>query len=1490
MVVVKRAVSILISVLMALNTFLPIAFAADGDDAAEPISAVCSGTWFETAFATWTGASVGGYRAYVRTLGAYDWRDDSPITGWLENWEEVDEELVRKVDPVRNTWRVDVPGLPKGEYDIQVRAADGATVLYTFDSLKTWSFPRNGAAFVPSNQNTFEGNHNFAPNGAVGGYLPDGRVNPASKIVYVTPKNQSIFANSLFSDSSRGSTANAKQPLVVRILGTLTNRSASIGSGNGNVTVEGIGPDAGIYSGGTLITTGGAHNVVIRNLHLDYQQGDMIELNGSSTSIRGSNYWVHNNTFGYGQNLYLAGTQSDPDQAKGDGALDITNHARNYTISYNHFAGSSKAMLIGGGVGSISAHYGTIDHNWFQRSEERTPRVRNGRIHVFNNLYEDVQGHPYHNELFNQHTGYGVGAGHNATIWAEGNIFDNVNFPFLRSRQGHARGFEPIDYTYDASRLAFPDVPGAENIYENANNNSGKNHFFGDAPGFIVAREAVTGAKVYGIQNSAAGIHGTPKPIGGGEAVSGDFPADVAGFRQASDYMTGLDQASLDALRAAASALQPNVIIDKGNTHFDPSLDVGVKVAAGSTTSNPNMSTSPAAQLDWSFRPTHVSADAVWKTETQGQIEALRAEIETYAGAMPALEATEVPAAPAISSVTINDESRRTVGAGNGLVPNPNRVLVYENTFTINWINNDVLTESYEIQWDQGKGAWETITTVEANARPTSYITQYIDQFATPQTARVLAKADSRAASYAFRIRAINSRGASDWSNSYASLTYAIEPISNQTLNTLSEGYAAGTQETKTIAIHKTGTGDLANLKTAISGTNAASFTITQPANPTLDINTPSTSFTVQAKDGLAAGTYTATVTISADTMSPVSFTITQSINGSTLSTVATPSFSVPGGTYNTRLAVTLKCATAAAAIYYTTDGSEPTETSNKYDGAPIAIQTSTTLRAKAFKTGLIASEPASVSYTIGGASHRIEPGTSPHSNLKTAYGYRNDATVYYDSALLRLGKGDSGRISDLWIRFPELIGSGSDQIPTTAKIVSAKLILTLKENSGNRHGPRGIKLYRISDADALGEPWFGTTGIKNGLDFNYRDHRLGRNIPWKNGAADILSALSETDREDAYEYLPLIYQAQGYDRIELDVTASVQAWLTGTANQGWFLTIDPTLPWTAGDEITLYGVAAENAGQRPALEIVYLNTETDNVPPAAITGLSASVGDQQVILNWTNPTADFNGARIIRKEGAVPFDPWDGAIVYEGTASTYLDQNLTNDALYYYAAFSYDALRNYAKRSWVKAVPAQGTGLPGAPSGFNVTLSGTRLQFSWTNSPNNVAWFVIEASKASTGTWTEILSPAAATTSCTAALNAIPMDWEPMASYEFRIKAVNYSGVSDYAVAGSQVAIPNLPLAPADLTWSIISAGRVNLSWTDRASNETGYRVDLCAADGTVLRTVELGIGAGNCSVTGLTPGTEYIIKVAAVNTLGEAAATTQSIITTVDPKGGLL
>ena len=80
---------------------------------------------------------------------------------------------------------------------------------------------------------------------------------------------------------------------------------------------------------------------------------------------------------------------------------------------------------------------------------------------------------------------------------------------------------------------------------------------------------------------------------------------------------------------------------------------------------------------------------------------------------------------------------------------------------------------------------------------------------------------------------------------------------------------------------------------------------------------------------------------------------------------VATPSISLATGTYAGTQEVTITDATAGSVIYYTTDGTAPTTSSNLYTG-PISIGVSSTLQAMAFLSGS-ASAVASSTLTITG-------------------------------------------------------------------------------------------------------------------------------------------------------------------------------------------------------------------------------------------------------------------------------------------------------------------------------------------------------------------------------------------------------------------------------------------------------------------------------------------------------------------------------------------
>jgi hypothetical protein len=80
--------------------------------------------------------------------------------------------------------------------------------------------------------------------------------------------------------------------------------------------------------------------------------------------------------------------------------------------------------------------------------------------------------------------------------------------------------------------------------------------------------------------------------------------------------------------------------------------------------------------------------------------------------------------------------------------------------------------------------------------------------------------------------------------------------------------------------------------------------------------------------------------------------------------TVATPAFSPGASSYNATQNVTITCGTSGAAIYYTLDGSTPTNASTLYSG-PVAISASATLKAIAIKSGMTDSGVQSAAYVI---------------------------------------------------------------------------------------------------------------------------------------------------------------------------------------------------------------------------------------------------------------------------------------------------------------------------------------------------------------------------------------------------------------------------------------------------------------------------------------------------------------------------------------------
>ncbi|GEM_PF-2434556 len=177
-------------------------------------------------------------------------------------------------------------------------------------------------------------------------------------------------------------------------------------------------------------------------------------------------------------------------------------------------------------------------------------------------------------------------------------------------------------------------------------------------------------------------------------------------------------------------------------------------------------------------------------------------------------------------------------------------------------------------------------------------------------------------------------------------------------------------------------------------GVRASSITLGSNLSP---------SFTTYAPfDCNTAGTYKLKFTMTDDTNANAFVSKDSTWTIVPANTVATPMAEPVGGTYPETKLVNLTCATPAN-IYYTINGVDPIEAINASNfkftpGTPISIATSTTLKAKAFKTSLIPSAVMTERYDLNVNVPIAVPGTGSYNNTQSILlsTTPNDANIYY--------------------------------------------------------------------------------------------------------------------------------------------------------------------------------------------------------------------------------------------------------------------------------------------------------------------------------------------------------------------------------------------------------------------------------------------------------------------------------------------------------------
>lgn len=137
-----------------------------------------------------------------------------------------------------------------------------------------------------------------------------------------------------------------------------------------------------------------------------------------------------------------------------------------------------------------------------------------------------------------------------------------------------------------------------------------------------------------------------------------------------------------------------------------------------------------------------------------------------------------------------------------------------------------------------------------------------------------------------------------------------------------------------------------------------------------------------------------------------------------------------------------------------------------------------------------------------------------------------------------------------------------------------------------------------------------------------------------------------------------------------------------------------------------------------------------DVTPPLNVSNFSAVPKQSTINLSWVNPVdSDFAFTRIVRSSTFFPLDPLNGLVVYEGSAQTFVDTNVTPGTLYSYTAFARDLTGNYSSGSLASAMiawyseslPGGGSGSGGNGSGNQDNIPVTDLKFIYSKDIPNI-------------------------------------------------------------------------------------------------------------------------------------------------------------------------
>ncbi|MCX8650225.1 hypothetical protein J3U21_07025 [Gilliamella sp. B2776] len=300
-------------------------------------------------------------------------------------------------------------------------------------------------------------------------------------------KQEMIFLVNNKKDLLEAIKINKDEPRIIQISGIVDisedkpykdfddQKSRSLIKIPSNTTLIGVGKEAGFINGSIILSN--VNNVIIRNLKIEapidvapkFEEGDGWNAEWDGINIISSTYvWIDHVTLTDGKftdNMYQK--KDGWKYVQHDGLLDIKRGSNFITISYCLFENHDKTMLIGHSDKNADQDENklniTLHHNVFLDITQRAPRVRFGKIHMYNNLFKGSVNksktvYPYQ---------YSIGLGYKGSVLSENNHFmiDGLKDNCKVAKQFKGDNLRDKNSLFNQSKLKLASCGFVDNLY-----------------------------------------------------------------------------------------------------------------------------------------------------------------------------------------------------------------------------------------------------------------------------------------------------------------------------------------------------------------------------------------------------------------------------------------------------------------------------------------------------------------------------------------------------------------------------------------------------------------------------------------------------------------------------------------------------------------------------------------------------------------------------------------------------------------------------------------------------------------------------------------------------------------------------------------------------------------------------------------------------------------------------------------------------------------